>query len=209
MSLFKMRLKRVIILLLPAQLSYLIANSGASSTISLRLGRFRSKSASGIICSVGLIFVLAGCRYHGGSSEKMPTLISDSFVPSNQQIGKQTPDFGSYQTPTNLASRIASADQIVVTNVIALGKDFARTGLLLSGDSAKEVVRAVSFARCYVKQRDPGWVDIWELQFYKGTNLLASVNFVFWGFRYDDRVYTDQTGVLRNLDEKLRVQAGM
>jgi hypothetical protein len=111
-----------------------------------------------------------------------------------------------YQTPTNLANQISRADHIIVTNL-----QYAGFSLILSGDMAKKIVRAISSGRCYAAQMDPGYACFCELQFYTATNHLATVSFLGGGFVDDGQkqigsqrqIYNDETGVLAELYQKL------
>jgi hypothetical protein len=116
-----------------------------------------------------------------------------------------SPEFltGAYYTATNLAKQIASTDHILVTNCCPMFKESSRITLLLSGDAATQVVRAVSSSGRYQIQERPGWwFPDWEMRFYKGSERLASVLFLGSGFteefnHYKD--YGDYSGVLGTL----------
>jgi len=101
-----------------------------------------------------------------------------------------------YYTPTNLAIQIATADHIVVENCFTLDAPPSKVTLLISGDAARQAVHAVSQARRYIPQANPGWIPNWELQFYRGTTRLASIRAIAYGFDYDNETYTDETGVV-------------
>jgi hypothetical protein len=105
-------------------------------------------------------------------------------------------------TLINLTNLIASADQIIVTN-IHNGFDLRRRsfGLAISGDEARKIVTAVTAARllCF-SCTDTAYCSADELQFYRGGHLLAAVHWVGSSFVLGDvqtgAEYYDDSGVL-------------
>jgi hypothetical protein len=115
-----------------------------------------------------------------------------------------------YYTETNLANQIAYADHIVVSFWgLVLDPIDPAVRMLLSGDAAKQVVQAVSCA-LYGNEVNPGWIfPDGKLQFYMGTNQLASVSLMWDGFTDNDgsRIYTDYSGVLGTLEDTAQAAA--
>jgi hypothetical protein len=119
---------------------------------------------------------------------------------------------GGYYTATNLANQIAGTDHIEVKNVFSgIDVETSPITFLLSGEAAKQVVRAVSSGGRFAHQVRPGWLfPEWELQFYKGRKHLAS--FVFTGAVFmkdmNSAEYTDYSGVLATLYDTAQAAAG-
>ncbi len=106
--------------------------------------------------------------------------------------------FSGCSAKRKLATQIASADRVVVTNLYG-GFSFS-----LSREEAKKVVRAVSIA----EKKDPLVAASLDLQllFLRGTNLLASVNMCHCVIGIDRQPYSDTTGVLEALDDRFRAE---
>jgi len=91
--------------------------------------------------------------------------------------------------PAKLASLIAGADRIVVTNRFADREPRYRGfSLTISGDEAGQVVRAVSSSEHFAPTDS---VFNWDLRFYREAQFLADVHlqgshFVFEGEEYSD-----------------------
>lgn len=101
--------------------------------------------------------------------------------------------------PTKLASLIAGADHIIITNRLANSEPRYRGfSLTISGDEARKIVQAVSSSQ-HCGPTDS--IFDWDLQFYRETHFLAVIHlqgshFVFEGEEYSDgrvleRLYHD------------------
>ncbi len=105
--------------------------------------------------------------------------------------------------PNDFAPRIAGADRVVLTNRLAgLNRRYLGFSYAVSGRAAADIVEAVSVAPGH----SPPFIDLlydWDLQFWKGTNHLASVEYAGNVFRFDDREYVDKSGVLDSLSFEL------
>jgi hypothetical protein len=101
-------------------------------------------------------------------------------------------------TLADLAHQIADADNIIITNRFAdTNSPFLGVSLSLSGQQVSRIVRAISSAR---RLEIGTWsVWDWELQFYKATNRLATVDFQEYSFLVKKGEYMDETGVLEKL----------
>ena len=99
---------------------------------------------------------------------------------------------------SKLTDRIAAADRVVVVN------HSGKFMLSATGDEATKLVRAVSSAK-----RDRHYFTkiaatfSWRLQFYRGTNLLDVVRFQDRIFLIDGAEYSDDSGVLKALSDKI------
>jgi len=113
--------------------------------------------------------------------------------------GCKHPPMSSGYPPTKLASLIADADHVVITNRFAdRVPRYRGFSLMISGDEARQIVRAVSSSQ-HCAPTDS--IFDWDLQFYREAQLLADVhlqgsNFVFEGEEYFDghvleRLYHD------------------
>ena len=106
-------------------------------------------------------------------------------------------------TANDVASRIAGADHVIITNRFAdLNKRYLGFSYNISGPMAAEIVQAASYAPGH----SPPVIDLicdWDLQFWKGTNRLASVDYSANVFRLDNREYVDDSGTLDKLAGEL------
>jgi hypothetical protein len=105
-------------------------------------------------------------------------------------------------TPTSLSQLVASADHIIATN--RFGYDDPRYrgfSLTISADEARKTVSAVSNARLLCSPPCTDSMFDWDLQFYRGANLLAVVHAQGSHFMLGDwkkgAEYADSTGVLQ------------
>jgi hypothetical protein len=103
----------------------------------------------------------------------------------------------------DVAPRIAGADRVVITNrFAALNKRYLGFSYAISGPMAAEIVEAASHAPGH----SPPVLDVvcdWDLQFWKGTNRLASADYSANVFRLDNREYVDDSGTLDKLSGEL------
>jgi len=103
--------------------------------------------------------------------------------------GCKHPPMSSGDPPTKLASMIADVDYIVITNRFAdRVSRYHGFSLTLSGDEARQVVRAISSSQ-HCAPSDS--VFDWDLQFYRGAQPSADIqvqgsHFVFEGEEYFD-----------------------
>jgi hypothetical protein len=108
------------------------------------------------------------------------------------------------QHPTKLATRIAAADSIVVTSCFALlDKEHRDMRFIITGATVRKIVKAVSDAGRITPVNN---IPSWNLEFYRGTNSLDSIDFegrIFdcGGEHYAQ--YSDGSKVLENLDAEL------
>lgn len=112
---------------------------------------------------------------------------------------RSAPNGTGYHVPTHLINQIASTDHIIITNRFADREPRYRGfNFTVSGDEASKIVHAVSSAQ-HCAPTDS--IFNWDLQFYRGTHLLADIHlqgshFVFEGEEYFDgrvleRLYHD------------------
>ena len=118
--------------------------------------------------------------------------------------GCQHPPSGGHP-PTKLASLIADADHVVITNRFADRMPRSRGfSLAISGDEGRQIVRAVSSAQqCAFTDS----VFDWDLQFYRETQLLADVHLQGSHFLFEAEEYFDGH-VLERLDHDLLKRTG-
>jgi hypothetical protein len=113
-------------------------------------------------------------------------------------------------TPTKLAHQIADTDWIVARHYIRRGRahvppDILNFSVTIIGNDARKVVRAVSRSTWDGAVCD--CIPVWELQFYKGSNWLATVDFesdLLWGV--DVGQFDDTSGTLKKLDRAIDAQ---
>jgi hypothetical protein len=106
-------------------------------------------------------------------------------------------------TANDIAPRISGADRVVITNRLAgLNKRYQGFSYKVKGRMAEEIVEAVSFAPAHSPPVTDSLCD-WDLQFWKGTNHLASVDYSGNVFRLDNREYVDDSGTLDKLSGEL------
>jgi hypothetical protein len=116
------------------------------------------------------------------------------------QINIVVPPAGS--EPTNLALLIARADHIIITNRAANQvPKYRGFSLLISGPRVSKIVAAVSSAKRNQAETDSEWD--WEMQFFRATNYLATVDFQGRMFLAENGEYEDQTGELDRLYTEL------
>ncbi len=134
---------------------------------------------------IAFLAVVAGCRHPASTSQRLTPLPSDPPV---------------YRTPTKLASQIAGADLVVVTNIESTPIDLPHIGFSLSGSKAKEIGLAISSGRHYESSIPSGILWEWEIRFYRGTSYIASVPFEGSAFIGDGGfLYDDESGALDKL----------
>jgi hypothetical protein len=97
-------------------------------------------------------------------------------------------------TPSALARQIADADHIVVK--YAFSSEHTNFNYEISADRTREIVHAISSAKCDLHSKTR-WE--WNLQFYKGTNYLATVPLSGDHFLADNDEFGDGTKTLWEL----------
>lgn len=106
---------------------------------------------------------------------------------------------GSVSKPlASLAKRITPTDHIIVTNWAGTGFGEPPFTVTVASNDVKKVIRAISLAKFVGGQEHPNWEWGWELQFYRGTNLLAAICFNGGSF-LTDGVWEDDSGVLARI----------
>jgi hypothetical protein len=125
------------------------------------------------------------------------------LLPAGAQTNTAVPVAGS--TSTNLAHLIASADHIIVTNRLDKWEEARYRGfsLSISGDYARNIVRAMSFAKPTGNCR---CVNEWDTKFYRETNFLADVQLGDGLFVFEEQWYEDDSGVLKRFYSELYKQ---
>jgi hypothetical protein len=104
--------------------------------------------------------------------------------------------------PTKLAHLIANADHIIVTNrSVPRYRGFS---ISISGPRVGQIVRAVSSATRNQAETNSEWD--WEIQFFKGTNRLAVVNFQGSMFLAENGEYHDGSGELKKLESEISIR---
>jgi hypothetical protein len=133
--------------------------------------------------------VVAGCRHPASTSQRLTSL---------------PPDLSAYRTSTNLASQIAGADSVIVTNNGSAPIEIQGIGFSLGGNKAREVILAISSARHYDSLIPSGILWEWEIRFYRGTSYIASVPFEGSDFAGDGGfLYDDESGALDKLYQEI------
>ncbi len=120
-------------------------------------------------------------------------------IPAPQGIHDELVEIA-WQPPSMLAKKIAETDRVEISDYFMRPNDKS-TRISINGDKAKEIAKAVSFAR-----RDAGHYSSdfgRQIEFYKGTNLLASVRWQNRSFLADEGQFSDNSGVLSDLYHKL------
>jgi hypothetical protein len=112
------------------------------------------------------------------------------------QTNTTVPTAGS--TPTSLAQRIATADNIIVTRIYLYTNQLhPGFSMSISGDRVRKIVAAVS------NGRRNQWADIsqldYQMQFLRGTNSLAYIDFGGHMFLAERGEYADSSGELWKL----------
>jgi len=117
---------------------------------------------------------------------------------------------GCRQRPTALGHQIADADHIVARHyLVAQRRDRVPPEMLnfsvtITGDDVHTIVNAISGSS------KEGWESVcnptWELQFYKGSNWLANVDFGCELVYVDGAQFEDHTGTLEKLERAIEAQ---
>ena len=152
-------------------------------------------------CSFALILfmvVAMGCQ----TPRKMTGVPASSAKVASPAEGR---DEGQHP-PKQFTAKIADADSIVVRSYLAyVDKRHRDMMFVITGATVNKIVKAVSSSG-----RLPGLVDnipSWNLEFRKGTNVVATVTFEGKILDYypgkDQVQYMDRCGVLENLDQEL------
>ena len=106
----------------------------------------------------------------------------------------------SWQPPSMLAQKIVEIDRVVIADYFVHSNDES-VPISISGDKAKEIANAVSLSR-----RDAGnYTSMFgrKIEFYKGSNLLASVRWQGRLFLTDEGQFSDNSGMLNSLYHEL------
>jgi hypothetical protein len=138
---------------------------------------------------IAFLAVVTGCRHTADTSQRLTPL---------------PPDSPAYRTPAKLASRIADADLVVVTNIESTPIDLPHIGFSLSGSKAREIRLAISSGRHYESSIPSGILWEWEMRFYSGTSYIVSVPFEGGSFIGDGGfLYDDESGELDKLYQEI------
>jgi hypothetical protein len=101
---------------------------------------------------------------------------------------------GCSHRPTKLAGEIADADRILATNI------GSHAGFSVAGDEVRRIAQAVASAK---RDRNTYAASFgWHMDFYSGTNFLASIVFQDRLFRIGNGQYRDDTGVLKEFHDR-------
>ena len=118
-----------------------------------------------------------------------------------------------WQPPAMLAQKITAADRVMIsreqyeiveTNHVATAREWREEVSSKTGDEAKIIINAVSGARRDVGRYTCSFSD--HLEFYRGTNLLATVRWQGDLFLTDEAQFRDNSGELNRLYHKLFMQ---
>ena len=103
------------------------------------------------------------------------------------------------RTPAKLAQQVSSADRLVVTN------SYYVSAAIITGTNLTRVVTAIKSSKTKKWGTDMAWEDPFacNLEFYAGTNHLASIPADRGVFRLDGVEYSDGSGVLEVLCGKV------
>jgi hypothetical protein len=102
----------------------------------------------------------------------------------------------SWQPPTILAQKIVEADRVIISRE-------RENSISNTGDEAKKIINAVSCARRDGKNHN--CIFDGHLEFYGGTNLLATVRWAGHWFLTDEGQFSDNSGVLSALYHKFTI----
>jgi hypothetical protein len=100
--------------------------------------------------------------------------------------------------PTNFIKQVIHADRIVVTSKRSNEFPFPVRDLTISGDKMKRIVKAISQLRSSQFEGLTSSACDCQLQFFKGTNILAVANIQDEVIRWDAE-YIDHTGTLKTV----------
>jgi hypothetical protein len=140
-----------------------------------------------------LLAVVAGCRHPASTSLRLTPLPPEPLA---------------YRTSTNLASQIAGADLVIVTNNGSAPIEIQRIGFSLNGSKAREIIPAISSARHYESLIPSGILWEWEIRFYRGASYIVSVPFEGSQFAGDGGfLYDDESGELDKLYQEILIRA--
>jgi hypothetical protein len=114
-------------------------------------------------------------------------------------------------SPTNFIRQINLADRVTVTNkVTGTMPGYDGVGMSLSGDESKRLIQALSSLKSHFETNvfsDRAAVFfLWQLQFYKGTNLVATADFSKNLIECEGSQYYDSGGILEKIDSELSKQ---
>ena len=155
---------------------------------------------------LGLI-ALYGMRHCGPKGILAKALAGFLFLilmglPASQEIHQQLVEL-SWQPPSLLAQKIVETDRVVIADYFIIPNG-ETTPISISGDKTKGIVNAVSLAR-----KDAGHYTSnfgRKIEFYTGTNLVATVRWQGRLFLTDEGQFSDNSGVLSALYHKLFMQ---
>ncbi len=117
-----------------------------------------------------------------------------------------------YMTASRLAYEAASADHIVVTNRPAYREDVVQTtsySLTITGQESERIIHAVSLLRTSIDNHLPGGPPSfkWQLQFYRGTTPLSTVDLSEDSILYEPWEY-HAPRILRKLYRRVMKESG-
>jgi hypothetical protein len=125
---------------------------------------------------------------------------------------KSDPDFIGYSTPAHLVSQIEPADHIIVVSAFrnAPGvSHFASFTTTIKGKEMNSIIRTISSLRApgYGVPTNPSDCAYeWELQFYRGTKMLGSVDLGYCLVRCDGVEY--HAPALKSLWHRIARESG-
>ena len=102
-------------------------------------------------------------------------------------------------SPAQLSQRIAEADQVIVTN------RYRAIGQTISREEADSLVKSIASAKKKTSGTDLDWASerVWDVDFYAGTNRMASIPVYYGIFQLEGVEYADSTGSLQKIWMKL------
>lgn len=125
---------------------------------------------------------------------------------------KSDSDIIGYSTPARLASQIEPADHIVVVSAfrnIAGISHFAGFSMTIKGEEMNSIIRTISSLRAprYDVPTNPSDCAYdWQLQFYRGTDMLGSVDLGYCLVRCDGVEY--HAPALKSLWQRIARESG-
>jgi hypothetical protein len=101
--------------------------------------------------------------------------------------------------PAEFSKRLPTADRVVVTN------RFSALGSTITGAEVSNLAKAAKSATRKTWGANMNWTDpnVWDAEFYAGTNELAVIPIVHGVFKLKDVEYSDGTGVVEAFWKKL------
>ena len=126
---------------------------------------------------------------------------------------KSDPHVTGYLAPTHLISQIESADHIVVKSQFAGSQGasrFASFSMTITGHEVKTIIHSISSLRTPtydIPSSPSSLLYDWELQFYRGTELLGTADLGYGLIRCDGEEY-DESWTLKRLYHRIMKKSG-